>query len=60
MTTKLNHKAVVRLLRSGDVASNELYYHDKRCDTIRYQYSKFTKSESDKSSRMRDRECKQH
>ena len=28
-------------------------------DSIRYQYSKFTKSESDKSSSMHDTECKQ-
>ena len=48
MTIKLNHEPVLRLLSSGDVASNELYYHDKCYDTIRYQYSKFTKSESDK------------
>ena len=25
MTTKLNHKAVLHLLSSGDVASNKLY-----------------------------------
>ena len=59
MATKLSHEPVLRLLSCGDVASNELYYHDKCYDTIRYQYSKFTKSESDKSSSMRDTECKQ-
>ena len=59
MATKLNHEPVLRLLSSGDVASNELYYHDKCYDTIRYQYSKFTKSESDESSSKRDTECKQ-
>ena len=37
MNTKLNHKAVLHLLRSGDVASKEFYYHDKCNDTIRYQ-----------------------
>ena len=57
MATKLNHEPVLRLLSSGDVASNELYYHDKCYDTIRHQYSKFTKS--DESSSMRDKECKQ-
>ena len=59
MATKLNHEPVLRLLSSSDVASNGLYYHDKCYDTIRYQYSKFTKSESDKSSSMCDTECKQ-
>ena len=59
MTTELNHEPLLRLLSSGDVASNELFYHDKCYDTIRYQYSKFTKSESDESSSMRDTECKQ-
>ena len=59
MVTKLNHESVLRLLNSGDIASNELYYHDKCYDTIRYQYSKFTKSESNESSSMRDTECKQ-
>ena len=57
MTTKLNHEPALYLLSSGDVASNELYYHDKCYDTIRHQYSKFTKS--DESSSMRDKECKQ-
>ena len=56
MATKLNHESVLRLL---NIASNELYYHDKCYDTIRYQYSKFTKSESNESSSMRDTECKQ-
>ena len=50
MTTKINHEAVLRLLISGNGASNELYYQDKCYDTIRHQYSKLTKSESDKSS----------
>ena len=59
IATKLNHEPVLRLLSSGDVASNELCYHDKCYDTTRCQYSKFTKSESDKSSSMRDTECKQ-
>ena len=59
MATKLNHESVLSLLSSGDTASNELYYHDKCYDTIRCQYSKFTKSESDKSSSMHDAECKQ-
>ena len=57
MTTKLNHEPVLYLLSSGVVASNELYYNDKCYDTIRYQYSKFTKS--DESSSMREKECKQ-
>ena len=53
MTTKLDHKAVLRLLRSGDVASNELYYHNICYDTIRYQCRIITKSESDlKDSEM--------
>ena len=51
-TTKLNHKLVLRLLSSGDVGSNEFYYHDKCYDTIQYQYSEFAKSESDESSSM--------
>ena len=59
MGTKSNHEAVLSLLSNGDVASNELYYHGKCYDTIRYQYSKFTKSQSDKSLGMRDTECKQ-
>ena len=59
MTTKLNYEAVLRLLSSGDVAINEFYCHDKCYDTIRYQYSKFANSESDKSLSMRDTECKQ-
>ena len=59
MATKLNHEAVLRLLSSGNVASNELYYQYKCYDSIRYQYSKFTKSEPDKSSSMHDTECKQ-
>ena len=59
MVTKLNHESVLRLLSSGDVASNELYYHDKCYDTIRYQYSKFTKSKSNESSSMHDIKCKQ-
>ena len=58
MATQLNYKAILRLLSSGDVASNELYNHDKGYDTIRYQYSKFTRSESNKSSSMRDTNCK--
>ena len=58
MVTKLNHEAVLRLLSSGDVASNELYHHDKCYGTIPYQYSKFTKSESDKISSRRDTECR--
>ena len=28
MVTKSNHETVLRLLSSGDVPSNELYYHD--------------------------------
>ena len=36
MTTKLNHRAVLHLMRSGDVASKELCYHDKCNDIIRY------------------------
>ena len=28
MASKLNHESVSRLLSSGDVASNELYYQD--------------------------------
>ena len=59
MATKLNHETVLHLLSSGDVASNELYYHNKCYDTIQYQCSKFTKSESDKCPSMRDTECKQ-
>ena len=59
MAAKLNHELVLRLLSSSDVASNQLYYHDKCYDIIRYQYSKFTKSESDESSSMHDTECKQ-
>ena len=59
MVTKLNHEPVSCLLSSGDVASNKLYYHEKFYDTIRYQYSKFTKSKSDESSSMHDAECKQ-
>ena len=59
IATKLNHEPVLRLLSSGDVARNELCYHDKCYDTTRCQYSKFTKSESDESSSMRDTECKQ-
>ena len=47
---KLNHEAVLRLLSSGDVASNELYYHGKCYGTIQYQYSKYIKSKSDKNS----------
>ena len=43
----------------GDVASSELYYHDKRYVTIRYWYSEFTRSESNKSSSIHDTECKQ-
>ena len=58
MAIKLNHKPVLCLLISGDVASNELY-HNKCYDTIQYQYSKFTKPKSNKSLSMRDRECKQ-
>ena len=46
-------------MNSGDVASNEFYYHNKCYDTIWYQYREFTKSESDKSSSMRNTECKQ-
>ena len=57
--TKLNHKTVLCLMSSGNVASNKLYHHDKCYDTIRYQYSKFSKSESHKSSSMPDTECKQ-
>ena len=59
MATKLNHEAALRLLSSGDVASNELYYQYKCYDSIRYQCSKFTKSEPDKSSNMRNTECQQ-
>ena len=51
IATKLNHEAVLPLLSSGDVASSELYYHDKCYDAIRYQSSKFTNSESGKSMR---------
>ena len=58
MATKLNHEAVLRLL-FDDVASNELYYHNKCYDTIRYRQSKFFKFESDKSSNMRDTKCDQ-
>ena len=58
MATNSNQEPVLRLLSSGDVASNELYYHDKCYDTIRYQYIKFTKSKSDKNASMRDAECK--
>ena len=42
IATKLNDEPVLRLLSSGDVASNELCYHDKCYDTTRCQYSKFT------------------
>ena len=59
LTTELNHEPLLRLLSSGDVASNELFYHDKCYDTIRYQYSKFTKSKSNESSSMHDIKCKQ-
>ena len=59
MVTKLNHEPVSHLLSSGDVASNKFYYHEKFYDTIRYQYSKFTKSEFDESWSMHDAECKQ-
>ena len=59
MVTKLNHEPVSHLLSSGDVASNKFYYHEKFYDTIRYQYSKFTKSEFDESSSMHDAEWKQ-
>ena len=59
MVTKLNHEPVSHLLSSGDVANNKLYYHEKFYDTIRYQYSKFTKSEFDESWSMHDAECKQ-
>ena len=59
MGTKLDHEAVLSLLSNGDVASYELYYHGKCYDTIRYQYSEFTKSKSDKSLGMRKTECKQ-
>ena len=34
MATKLNHRHVLRLLSSGDVVSNKLYYHDKCYGTI--------------------------
>ena len=37
----------------------QLYYHDKRYVTIRYWYSEFTRSESNKSSSIHDTECKQ-
>ena len=53
MATKLNREPVLHLLSTGDVARNDFYYHNKCYDTIRYQYSKFTNSESDKSSSMR-------
>ena len=59
MITKLNHKAVLHILRSGDVASKDLYYHDKCFDTIRYQYGKFAKSEPNKCSSVRDTKWKQ-
>ena len=59
LTTELNHEPLLRLLSSGDVASNELFYHDKCYDTIRYQYSKFTKSKSNESSSMHNIECRQ-
>ena len=58
MATKLNHEVVLHLLSSGDIY-NEFYYLSKCYDTIRYQPSKFAKSESDKSSSMCDTECKQ-
>ena len=58
MAAKLNNEPALRLLSSGDVVSNELYYHDKCYATIQYQYSKFTKPESNKSLSMRDTECK--
>ena len=57
MATKLNHEVVLHLLSSGDIY-NEFYYLSKCYDTIRYQHSKFAKSESDKSSSMCDTECK--
>ena len=34
MATKLNDEAVLHLLRSDDVASNEPYYNNKCYDTI--------------------------
>ena len=39
MANKLNQQAVLRLLNSGDVANNKLYYHNKCYDTVWYQYS---------------------
>ena len=42
MATKLNLETGLCFLSSDDVASNELYYHDKYYDTIQYKYSKFT------------------
>ena len=59
MAAKLNNESALRLLSSGDVVSNELYYHNKCYATIQYQYSKLTKSESSKSVSMGDTECKQ-
>ena len=59
MATKLNHEPVFHLLSSGNVASNKFHYHNKCDDTIRYQYSEFTNSESDKSVSMCNTECNQ-
>ena len=59
LATRLNHEAILRLLSSGDVASNELYYLNKCYDTIQQLHSKFTKSESNKISSVCGTECKQ-
>ena len=59
MTTKLNHEAFLRLLSSSNVASNESHHRNKCYDTIQYQFSTFSKSESDKILSMRDAECNQ-
>ena len=59
IAAKLNHEPALRLLNSGDVVSNELYYHDKCYAAIQCQCSKFTKPKFNKSLSMRDIECKQ-
>ena len=59
IAAKLNHEPALRLLSSGDVVSNELYYRDKCYATTQCQCSKFTKPEFHKSLSMRDIKCKQ-
>ena len=45
MVKALNNDSVLCLLSSGDVASNELYYHDSCYNKIRNEYNKKNKTE---------------